>query len=64
VDLHHIQYWSNGGRTKLDNLVSLCVLCRRRHKTHYAELLVMPCGAGFPGVLAGYEVGFVVVKSA
>jgi hypothetical protein len=24
VDLHHIQYWSNGGRTRLDNLVSLC----------------------------------------
>jgi hypothetical protein len=24
VDLHHIQYWSNGGRTKLDNLLSLC----------------------------------------
>jgi uncharacterized protein DUF222/HNH endonuclease len=24
VDLHHIQYWSNGGRTKLDNLISLC----------------------------------------
>ncbi len=24
VDLHHIQYWSNGGGTKLDNLVSLC----------------------------------------
>jgi hypothetical protein len=24
VDLHHIQYSSNGGRTKLDNLVSLC----------------------------------------
>jgi len=24
VDLHHIQYWSNGGRTQLDNLVSLC----------------------------------------
>ncbi len=24
VDLHHIQYWSNGGRTTLDNLVSLC----------------------------------------
>ena len=24
VDLHHVQYWSNGGRTKLDNLVSLC----------------------------------------
>ena len=24
VDLHHIRYWSNGGRTTLDNLVSLC----------------------------------------
>jgi 5-methylcytosine-specific restriction endonuclease McrA len=24
VDLHHIQYWSRGGRTKLTNLVSLC----------------------------------------
>ena len=24
VDLHHIQYWSHGGRTKLTNLVSLC----------------------------------------
>jgi hypothetical protein len=28
VDLHHIQYWSNGGHTKLDNLVSLC---KRHH---------------------------------
>jgi hypothetical protein len=24
VDLHHIQYWSHGGRTKLDNLICLC----------------------------------------
>ena len=24
VDLHHIVYWSHGGRTDLDNLVSLC----------------------------------------
>ncbi len=24
VDLHHIVYWSNGGRTELDNLISLC----------------------------------------
>jgi Domain of unknown function (DUF222) len=24
VDLHHIQYWSNGGGTALGNLVSLC----------------------------------------
>jgi hypothetical protein len=24
VDLHHIQHWVNGGRTDLDNLISLC----------------------------------------
>ena len=24
ADLHHIVYWANGGRTDLDNLVSLC----------------------------------------
>jgi hypothetical protein len=24
VDLHHIQHWSNGGPTSLDNLISLC----------------------------------------
>jgi hypothetical protein len=24
TDLHHIQHWINGGRTDLDNLVSLC----------------------------------------
>src|ERR1035441_6034101 len=24
TDLHHIQYWSNGGTTTLDNLISLC----------------------------------------
>jgi hypothetical protein len=24
IDLHHIQHWINGGRTSLENLVSLC----------------------------------------
>ena len=24
IDLHHIVYWSHGGRTDLDNLISLC----------------------------------------
>ena len=24
VDLHHIQHWINGGRTSLENLISLC----------------------------------------
>jgi hypothetical protein len=29
VDLHHIRYWSNGGHTCQDNLLSLC---RRHHR--------------------------------
>jgi len=29
TDLHHIQYWTNGGRTSLDNLINLC----KRHHT-------------------------------
>jgi HNH endonuclease len=29
TDLHHIQYWTNGGRTCLENLINLC----RRHHT-------------------------------
>jgi hypothetical protein len=29
VDLHHIQHWSNGGRTSQDNLI---LLCRRHHR--------------------------------
>jgi hypothetical protein len=28
TDLHHIRYWSNGGRTSLDNLIHLC---KRHH---------------------------------
>ena len=28
VDAHHIQHWSRGGETKLDNL---CLLCQRHH---------------------------------
>ena len=28
VDLHHVQYWSNGGQTSLDNLICLC---KRHH---------------------------------
>ena len=35
VDLHHIVFWSHGGRTDLDNLVSLC---------KYHHMLVHECG--------------------
>ena len=54
VDVHHIQYWSNGGKTKLGNLISLCWLCRYRHNQHYADLGIMPMPGGLLGVLPAY----------
>jgi HNH endonuclease len=44
VDLHHIQYWSNGGHTKLDNLLSLC---KRHHMlVHERGYLIAPARDG------------------
>jgi len=62
--VHHVKHKKNGGETSTTDCVLLCRLCRYRHKKHYADLLVMPRWVVLPGVLAGYEVGFVVVKSA
>jgi hypothetical protein len=42
VDAHHIKHWADGGETSLDNLVTLCRLCRARHKRHYADSIIMP----------------------
>ncbi len=39
---HHIIPRAQGGPTSLTNLMLLCELCRRRHKVHYADLMVMP----------------------
>ncbi len=39
---HHIIPRAQGGPTSLTNLMLLCRLCRRRHKVHYADLMVMP----------------------
>jgi hypothetical protein len=37
----------------LGNVTRLCLLCRRRHNRHYAELLVMPPGwRGFRALAA------------
>jgi 5-methylcytosine-specific restriction endonuclease McrA len=45
TDLHHIQYWSNGGDTKLENLVSLCKAHHRLvHKRGYL-ISAGPAGA-------------------
>ncbi len=44
VDLHHIQYWSNGGRTRLTNLISLC---KYHHKlVHDRGYLIKPGSGG------------------
>jgi 5-methylcytosine-specific restriction endonuclease McrA len=50
ADLHHIQYWRNGGRTTLTNLISLC----RRHHTlvHDRGYLI---AAGPAGTFAFYR---------
>src|SRR6185437_10280951 len=58
-DVHHIVHKKDGGKTSVTNCILLCALCRCRHNAHYADLRVMPCWAGLPGVLSGYEVGFV-----
>jgi HNH endonuclease len=46
VDLHHIQHWSHGGQTKLDNLISLC----KYHHTLVHDrgyLIAAACGGTF-----------------
>ena len=46
MDLHHIQHWINGGRTDLDNLISLCPW---HHKVVHDRgyLIAAPPGGGF-----------------
>ena len=48
IHVHHIDYRKDGGRTKAWNLITLCVLCRIRHKMHYAESRIMPRWARIP----------------
>ena len=46
TDLHHIQHWASGGRTDLDNLISLCPY---HHKVVHDRgyLIAAPPGGGF-----------------
>ena len=46
VDLHHIQHWVNGGRTDLDNLISLCP-CHHKVVHDRGYLIAAPPGGAF-----------------
>ena len=45
VDLHHVLFWTNGGQTKLTNLICLC----KRHHTvvHDKGIIIATAGGGF-----------------
>ncbi len=45
VDAHHIRYWSNGGETKLANLISLCKA--HHHLVHDKGIIIAATGGGF-----------------
>ena len=43
-EAHHIRHWADGGKTKLENVLQLCRLCRFRDKRHYADSRIIPTG--------------------
>src|SRR5689334_15911244 len=47
VDLHHIQHWVNGGRTDLDNLISLCPWHHKLVHDRGYTIAAPPRGADF-----------------
>jgi hypothetical protein len=42
LEAHHILYRCRGGSDDESNLVTLCALCRYRHKAHHADCRIMP----------------------
>jgi hypothetical protein len=50
VDLHHIQFWANGGETKFENLICLC---KRHHLiVHEKGVIIARTGSDFTFYLA------------
>ena len=45
VDAHHIRFWSNGGETRLGNLISLCKA--HHHLVHDRGIIIAATGGGF-----------------
>jgi hypothetical protein len=52
TDLHHIQHWINGGRTDLDNLISLCPW---HHKVVHDRGYLIAAPPGGSGTFAFYR---------
>jgi hypothetical protein len=55
LDIHHIEYQSHGGNHEMQNLTTLCSLCRARHNEHYAGFLVMPGSVAFSTVMRSID---------
>jgi Domain of unknown function (DUF222) len=51
VDAHHIRYWSNGGETRLGNLISLCKA--HHHLVHDKGIIIAATSGGFTFHLPG-----------
>ena len=47
MDLHHVVYWSGGGRTDLENLVSLCPWHHQLVHDRGYRIAARPGGGGF-----------------
>jgi hypothetical protein len=47
TDLHHIRHWINGGRTDLDNLISLCPWHHKVVHDRGCTIAARPGGADF-----------------
>jgi hypothetical protein len=45
IDIHHIVYWANGGKTRLENLICLCK--RHHHLVHEKDLIIAAVPSGF-----------------
>ena len=44
LEIHHVTWWSRGGRTDLDDMIGLCVRCH--HLVHRELLNIVPDGHG------------------
>ena len=55
-EVHHLRWWSRGGRTSLDNGLTLCTF--HHHEVHRRDVRITPAGDGHDLTLPdGSEIG-------